>query len=110
MNQESGCGQRSGLTETAVRAHVRQAEIDGSPDPSGALTTAEREELTQLRQRVKTLERARHVTGGDSLLRHTERAEFRSVAVPKACYSVTVSDFAWSPATLTSPLVHPLRP
>jgi transposase len=59
MNQESGCGQRSGLTETAMRAHVRQAEIDGSPDHSGALTAAEREELTQLRQRVKTLERER---------------------------------------------------
>ena len=59
MNQQSGCGQRSGLMETAVRGHVGQAEINGSPSPSSALTTAEREELTQLRERVKSLERER---------------------------------------------------
>ena len=50
-----------GLTETAVRAWVRQAEVDGGRDRSGALTTAEREELTQLRRRVKTLEMEREV-------------------------------------------------
>jgi transposase len=50
-----------GLTETAVRAWVRQAEVDGGRGPTGALTTAEREELTQLRRRVKTLEMEREV-------------------------------------------------
>jgi transposase len=50
-----------GLTETAVRAWVRQAAVDGGGGPAGALTTAERDELTQLRRRVKTLEMEREV-------------------------------------------------
>jgi transposase len=50
-----------GLTETAVRAWTRQAKVDGGGGPTGALTTAEREELTQLRRRVKTLEMEREV-------------------------------------------------
>jgi transposase len=50
-----------GLTETAVRAWVRQADMDGGPGVRGALTTAEREELVQLRRRVKTLEMEREV-------------------------------------------------
>jgi len=44
------------LGETAVRRWVEQAEIDSGGGPAGALTTAEREELAQLRKRVKTLE------------------------------------------------------
>jgi len=50
-----------GLTETAVRRWVAQAEIDSGGGPSGALTTAEREELAQLRKRVKTLETEREI-------------------------------------------------
>jgi transposase len=49
------------LTETAVRAWVRQAAVDKGGGPVGALTTAERDELTQLRRRVKTLEMERDV-------------------------------------------------
>lgn len=49
------------LTETAVRDWVKQAEVDGGRGPAGALTTAEREELTQLRRRVKTLEMEREI-------------------------------------------------
>jgi len=49
------------LTETAVRAWVRQAEVDAGRGPAGALTTAEREELAQLRKRVKTLEMEREI-------------------------------------------------
>ena len=49
------------LTETAVRAWVRQAEVDGGRGPTGALTTAEREELAQLRKRIKTLEMEREI-------------------------------------------------
>ncbi len=48
-----------GPTETAVSDWVQQAEVDGGRGPSGALTTAEPEELTQLRRRVKTLETER---------------------------------------------------
>ena len=49
------------LTETAVRRWVQQAEIDSGGGPPGALTTAEREELAQLRKRVKTLEMEREI-------------------------------------------------
>jgi transposase len=49
------------LTETAVREWARQAEVDGGRGPAGALTTAEREELAQLRRRVKTLEMEREI-------------------------------------------------
>lgn len=49
------------LTETAVRDWVKQAEVDGGRGPAGALTTAEREELSQLRRRVKTLEMEREI-------------------------------------------------
>ena len=49
------------LTETAVRRWVEQAEIDSGGGPAGALTSAEREELSQLRKRVKTLEMEREI-------------------------------------------------
>ncbi len=49
------------LTETAVRAWVHQAEVDAGRGPAGALTTAESEELSQLRKRVKTLEMEREI-------------------------------------------------
>jgi transposase len=39
------------LTETAVRAWIKQAEVDGSIAPTTALTTDEREELARLRKR-----------------------------------------------------------
>jgi len=43
------------LTETAVRAWVRQAEVDAGRGPAGALTTEEREELTRLRRENQRL-------------------------------------------------------
>ena len=43
------------LTETAVRAWLRQAEVDAGRGPAGALTTEEREELSRLRREVQTL-------------------------------------------------------
>jgi transposase len=49
------------LTETALREWVRQGEVDSGRGPAGALTTAEREELAQLRRRVKTLEMEREI-------------------------------------------------
>lgn len=50
-----------GLTETSVRAWIRQADIDGGKGPAGALTTAEREELTALKREVKTLRLERDI-------------------------------------------------
>ena len=49
------------LTEPAVRRWVQQAEIDLGRGPEGALMTAEREEVAQLRKQVKTLEMEREI-------------------------------------------------
>ncbi len=49
------------LSETAVRRWANQAEVDSGGGPEGALTTAERVELAQLRKRVKTLEMEREI-------------------------------------------------
>jgi transposase len=44
------------LTETALREWVKRAAIDAGKGPPGALTTAEREELTRLRRENKRLQ------------------------------------------------------
>lgn len=43
------------LTETALRAWVKQAKIDAGKGPAGALTTAERQELAALRKENRRL-------------------------------------------------------
>ena len=43
------------LTETAVRAWVKQAEIDKRKDPQGPLTTDEKAENTRLRRELRTV-------------------------------------------------------
>jgi transposase len=50
-----------GLTESAVRNWVSRAAIDAGQGPSGALTTAERQELTQLRREVRQLRMERDI-------------------------------------------------
>ena len=49
------------LTETALREWVKVAAIDAGKGPPGALTTAERDELTRLRRDVKRLEMEREI-------------------------------------------------
>jgi len=49
------------LTETAVRAWIKQAEVDAGGGIRGALTTSEREELAALKREVKTLRMEREV-------------------------------------------------
>jgi transposase-like protein len=49
------------LTETALREWVKLAAIDAGKGPPGALTTAERDELTRLRRDVKRLEMEREI-------------------------------------------------
>jgi transposase len=48
-----------GLTETAVRRWVQQAEVDAGKRPG--LTTVEREELTRLRRDVLVLHEEREI-------------------------------------------------
>jgi transposase len=49
------------LTETALRAWVKQAEVDAGHGPPEALTTAEREELARLRREIKRLQMERDI-------------------------------------------------
>jgi transposase len=50
-----------GLADSVVRTWVRQAEVDAGRGPAGALTTAEKEELSQLRREVKVLRMEREI-------------------------------------------------
>jgi transposase len=49
------------LTETALRDWVNRAQADAGKGPPGALTTAERAELIELRKRVKRAEMERDI-------------------------------------------------
>src|SRR5271156_5529023 len=49
------------LTEGALREWVKRADIDTGKGPPGALTTAEREELTRLRRENKRLQMEREI-------------------------------------------------
>ena len=50
-----------GLTESAVRNWVKQAEIDSGGGPPGALTTEEREEFRRLQREVRELRMEREI-------------------------------------------------
>jgi transposase-like protein len=49
------------LTETALREWVKRAATDAGKAPPHLLTTAERDELSELRKRVKRLEMEREI-------------------------------------------------
>jgi transposase-like protein len=50
-----------GLADSLVRSWVRQADVDAGQGPAGALTTPEKEELSQLRREVKVLRMEREI-------------------------------------------------
>jgi transposase-like protein len=50
-----------GLASSLVHTWVRQAEVDAGRGPEGALTTAEKEELSHLRREVKVLRMEREI-------------------------------------------------
>jgi transposase len=56
------CGELD-LVPSAVSSWVRQHDIDQGNGPPGALTTAERQELSQLRKRVRELARTNAFLG-----------------------------------------------
>ena len=47
--------------ETSLRRWIKQYEVDHGQGPSGALTTAEKEELRRLRREVRTLKMEREI-------------------------------------------------
>jgi transposase len=50
-----------GVSEQALRDWVRRDDVGGGQGPPGALTRAEREELTRLRRQVRVLEQEREI-------------------------------------------------
>lgn len=57
----NGVAKELGLTPSAVMGWVKQATVDAGGGGSGALTTAEREELAALRREVRTLRQEREI-------------------------------------------------
>ena len=50
-----------GLADSLLHSWLRQAEVDAGKGPAGALTTAEKEELSHLRREVKVLRMEREI-------------------------------------------------
>ena len=50
-----------GLTETSVRAWLQQATVDAGQGPPAALTTAEKQELAELRRECRVLREEREI-------------------------------------------------
>src|SRR5438270_7635460 len=50
-----------GIVPTLVHTWLRQAAVDAGNGPAGALTTAEKAELSQLRREVKVLRMEREI-------------------------------------------------
>jgi transposase-like protein len=50
-----------GLADSLVRSWLRQSAVDVGKGPPGALTTAEKEELSHLRREVKVLRMEREI-------------------------------------------------
>jgi len=59
-NTAGGVAREMGLTETAVRAWVRQAELDDGVRNDG-LTTAERADMAQLRKELREAREERDI-------------------------------------------------
>jgi transposase len=53
--------QELGLADSLLRTWLQQARVDAGDGPADALTTAEKEELSQLRREVKVLRMEREI-------------------------------------------------
>ncbi|WP_394846013.1 IS3 family transposase [Pendulispora brunnea] len=79
------------LTETALRAWIKRAETDAGDAPKESLSTAERDELTELRRKVKRLEMERDILKkANGLLREGIDVRFAFVHEEKASYPIAV--------------------
>ncbi|WP_055629453.1 transposase [Streptomyces hirsutus] len=56
-----------GVSPEGLRGWVKQAKVDRGEGPAGALTSAEREELAQLRRKVRELEKTVDILGKVSM-------------------------------------------
>ncbi|MFI9496211.1 MULTISPECIES: transposase [Streptomyces] len=52
-----------GVSPEGLRGWAKQAKVDRGEGPAGALTSAEREELAQLRRKVRELEKTVDILG-----------------------------------------------
>ena len=52
-----------GVSPEGLRGWVKQAKVDRGGGPAGTLTSAEREELAQLRRKVRELEKTVDILG-----------------------------------------------
>ncbi|KOV73006.1 transposase [Streptomyces sp. AS58] len=52
-----------GVSPEGLRGWVKQAKVDRGEEPAGTLTSAEREELAQLRRKVRELEKTVDILG-----------------------------------------------
>lgn len=50
-----------GITESNLRNWIKQDAVDGGNGPAGALTTAEKQELSALRREIKELRMEREI-------------------------------------------------
>ncbi|RKG66098.1 IS3 family transposase [Corallococcus terminator] len=79
------------LTLSALRTWVEQARADSGKGKPGALTSAERQELTKLRKQVRELEMERTLLkklGG--LHREGERVKFEFIRAEQAHFSISL--------------------
>ena len=81
-----------GLADSLVRAWVRQADVDGGKGPPGALTTAEKEELSHLRPGGEGPPNGAGDSkkSGGHLLRQRELVKFAFISEEKVAYPVAV--------------------
>src|SRR5437773_9772040 len=80
-----------GLADSLVRAWVRQADVDAGQGPPGALTTAEKEELSHLRREVKVLRMEREILKrAATFFRQGERVKFAFISEEKVAFPVAI--------------------
>jgi len=75
----SDVARRLDLTETAVRAWVKQADVDEAGGTPDALTTSEREEFSRLRRELRRVKEERDILKkGHGLLRQGELKKIKA--------------------------------